>query len=108
MCAFVQYVPEVHLLHLDMAVNYFVQLYTMYPCNFMDYLKARYGPKGKIYIFKRHIAVNDLVTMIMLYKIMTIVISSSKTVYSCYVRVSSLCAIIKARKNASRVSIPVY
>ena len=52
-------VPEVHLLHLDVAVYYyFVQLYTMYPCNFMDYLKARYGPKGELYIFKRHIAVS--------------------------------------------------
>ena len=24
----------------------------------MDYLKARYGPKGEVYIFKRHIAVS--------------------------------------------------
>ena len=37
----------------------------------MDYLKARYGPKGEVYIFKRHIAVS---CYIMLYKIMTIVI----------------------------------
>jgi len=52
-------VPEVHLLHLDVAVYYyFVQLYTMYPCNFLDYLKARYGPKGEVHLFKRHIAVS--------------------------------------------------
>lgn len=84
MCSCV--VPEVHLVHLDVAVYYyFVQLYTMYPCNFMDYLKARYGPKGEVYIFKRHIAVSNVI--ILLYKIM--ISSSSRIVI---IRLSSLCS----------------
>ena len=84
MCSCV--VPEVHLVHLDVAVYYyFVQLYTMYPCNFMDYLKARYGPNGEVYIFKRHIAVSNVI--ILLYKIM--ISSSSRIVI---IRLSSLCS----------------
>ena len=60
-----------HLLHLDVAVYYyFVQLYTMYPCNFMDYLKARYGPKGEVHLFKRHIAVSSKSMLVPLHHVL--------------------------------------
>ena len=48
------------LLHLEGGVyHFFLQLYAMFPCNFVNYLKARYGPKGEAAIFKKYIAVSN-------------------------------------------------
>lgn len=98
--------PEIHLLHLDVAVYYyFVQLYTMYPCNFMDYLKARYGPKGEVYIFKRHIAVSTLLVD----SSSSSGSSSSSSIDTCVMWGYNLTvAITEACQNASRVGIPIY
>lgn len=53
-------IPRLLLLHLEGGVyHFFLQLYAMFPCNFVNYLKARYGPKGEAAIFKKHIAVSS-------------------------------------------------
>ena len=53
--------PQLLLLHLEGGVyHFFLQLYAMFPCNFVNYLKARYGPKGEAAVFRKHIAVSVL------------------------------------------------
>lgn len=55
------HIPQLLLLHLEGAVyHFFLQLYAMFPCNFVNYLKARYGPKGEAAVFRKHIAVSSM------------------------------------------------
>lgn len=36
----------------------FLQLYALYPCSFLQYLKGRFGPTGEVQIYQECIAVS--------------------------------------------------
>ena len=47
------------LLSVKVAVYFlFLQLYSLYPCSFVQYLKGRFGPTGEVHIYQEHIAVS--------------------------------------------------
>lgn len=60
--------PRELFLGLDMAVFYFfLQLYALYPCKFLQYLKARFGPTGEVEMYTEHIAVSGRHVIVYVY-----------------------------------------
>ena len=54
--------PEVHLLHLHVAVYmFFHRLYAMYPNNFLAYLRVTYSKPSKQKLFQKAIKVRILI-----------------------------------------------
>lgn len=52
-------IAEEVLLSVKVAVYFlFLQLYSLYPCSFVQYLKGRFGPTGEVHIYQEHIAVS--------------------------------------------------
>ncbi|XP_019858430.1 PREDICTED: hamartin-like [Amphimedon queenslandica] len=50
-------VSEEVLLSVRVAVYFlFLQLYSLYPCSFVQYLKGRFGPTGEVHIYQEYIA----------------------------------------------------
>ena len=52
-------IAEEVLLSVKVAIYFlFLQLYSLYPCSFVQYLKGRFGPTGEVHIYQEHIAVS--------------------------------------------------